>query len=134
MSEGLAGVIGSITTFTKQVSEADIALFSLVTHDEAAEPREPPALVRQPRQAAPYPLLAALLAAAAARHAPPAPPARFARQDIRFSQPIYTDDTLSAVAEVAGYDEASHTLHIRAACENQDGLRLAEGDFYLLAD
>jgi len=134
VSEGHTGVIGSVTTFTKQVSEADIALFSLVTRDEAVELTEPPAPVRQPRQAAPYPLLAALLAAAAARHAPPTLPARFARQDVRFSQPIYTDDILCAVAEIAGYDEASRTLHIHAACENQDGLRLAEGDFYLLAD
>jgi len=134
VNEERTGVIGSTTTFTKQVSEADIALFSLVTRDEAVEAGEPPAPVRQPRQAAPYPLLAALLAAAAARHAPPALPARFARQDVRFSQPIYTDDTLCAVAEVAEYDEVSRTLHIRAACENQDGLRLAEGDFYLLAE
>jgi acyl dehydratase len=134
VSEGRTGVIGTTATFTKQVSEADIALFSLVTRDEAVEAGEPPAPVRQPRQAAPYPLLAALLAAAAARHAPSALPARFARQDVRFSQPIYTDDTLSAVAEVAEYDEGSRTLHIRAACENQDGLRLAEGDFYLLTD
>jgi len=134
VSKGQTEVIGATATFTKQVSEADIALFSLVTRDEAVELAEPPAPVRQPRQAAPYPLLAAFLAAAAARHAPSTQPARFARQDVRFSQPIYTDDTLCAVAEIAGYDEASRTLHIHAACENQDGLRLAEGDFYLLAD
>lgn len=126
--------IGEITRVTKQVSEADIALFELVTRDEQLEAEEPPKYERQPRRPAPFPLLAAFLAAAAARHLSHNGAARFERQDVRFTAPAYTDDTLCATAELAGYDGTQHTLHIRARCENQEGLALAAGDFYLRED
>jgi acyl dehydratase len=132
VSEATARQIGTVATFTKQVSEADIALFELVTRDENQPTEEPAAPVRKPRQAAPYALLAAFLASAVARHAPDPGTARFSSQAIQFAAPAYTDDTLSAVAELAAYDAASRTLRIRATCENQDGMRLADGEFALL--
>lgn len=132
MNDVLARRVGAVTTFTKQVSEADIALFELVTRPEQGEPEEPAAPVRQPRKAAPYPLLVALLSAAAAYHTPRPELARFVRQDVRFSAPIYTDDVLSVTAELVEYDVAGHTLRIRAQCRNQDALDLAEGEFLLM--
>jgi hypothetical protein len=128
----LARQVGAVTTFTKQISEADIALFELVTRPEKRVPEEPPVPVRQPRKAAPYPLLVALLSAAASYHTPRPELARFVRQEVRFSAPIYTDDVLSATAELVEYDAAGHTLRIHAHCHNQDGLDLAEGEFLLM--
>lgn len=124
--------VGAVTTFTKQISEADIALFELVTRVDNGVPEEPPAPGRQPRKAAPYPLLVALLSVAAAYHTPRPELARFVRQEVRFSAPIYTDDVLSATAELVEYDAARHTLRISARCHNQDGLDLAEGEFLLM--
>lgn len=131
MSEAHVREVGATATVTKQISEADVALFGLVTKDDVMNGDDPPPPVRQPRQAAPFPMLAAFLASAAARHLPQPDLARFERQVVEFSAPAYTDDTLSATAEIAGYDGASHSLHIRARCDNQEGLRLAEGEFIL---
>lgn len=128
----LARQVGTITTFTKEISEADIALFELVTRLEQRQSEEPETLVRQPRKAAPYPMLLALLSAAAACHTTRPDLARFVRQDMRFSAPIYTDDVLSMTTELVEYDAAGHTLRIRAHCRNQDGLDLAEGEFLLM--
>jgi len=128
--------VGAITRLMKQVSEADVALFELVTRDDqlAAEgsPRPSP---RQPRrQAAPFALVAALMASAAARHVAGPAAACFERQDVSFTASAYTDDTLRAVAEVVAFDAAVQRLHVRVRCENQEGLALATGDFYLRAD
>lgn len=134
MSEAYFREIGATATVTKQISEADVALFGLVTKDEAVNGDEPPPPVRQPRQAAPFPMLAAFLASAAARHLPQPDLARFERQVVEFAAPAYTDDTLHATAEIAAYDSASHSLRVRAHCDNQEGLRLAEGEFILIAE
>lgn len=131
MSEAHVREVGATATVTKQISEADVALFGLVTKDDVMNGDDPPPPVRQPRQAAPFPMLAAFLASAAARHLPQPDLARFERQVVEFSAPAYTDDTLSATAEIAAYDSVSGSLHIRAHCDNQEGLRLAEGEFIL---
>ena len=134
MTQGEPRVVGATVTVTKYISEADIALFELVTKDETISADEPPTPTRQPRQPAPFALLAAFLAAAAARHSPRPTRARFEREVVRYAAPIYTDDTLSAVARVTAYDNASHSLHIHAHCDNQEGVRLAEGEFVLLEE
>lgn len=123
--------VGDTQRLTKQISEADVALFELVTQDDALAADEPPKPDRRPRQAAPFPLLAAMLASAAARHLHQPTKARFERQEVDFSAPAYTDDVLCAIAEIAAYDATRHTLHIRARCDNQEGVLLAQGDFYL---
>ncbi|HLZ24362.1 MAG TPA: hypothetical protein VKQ30_19785 [Ktedonobacterales bacterium] len=131
MSEAHFREVGATATVTKQISEADVALFGLVTKDDLMNGDDPPPPVRQPRQAAPFPMLAAVLASAAARHLPRPDLARFERQVVEFAAPAYTDDTLSATAEIAAYDRASGSLRIRAHCDNQEGVRLAEGEFIL---
>lgn len=134
MIEERSQKIGAIARLTKQISEADVALFELVTHDEDVQTSEPPKPDRRPRQAAPFPLVAAMLASVAGQHQPTSGPARFVREEVSFAAPAYTDDTLCAVAEITGYDGASHTLCVSVHCENQEGLRLAEGHFYLSDD
>jgi len=131
VTQGQPRVVGATITVTKHISEADIALFDLVTKDATLSADDPPSPDRQPRQSAPFALLAAFLAAAAARHAPWPTGARFAHEVVRYAAPIYTDDTLSAVARVTAYDSVSRRLHIHAHCDNQEGMRLAEGEFVL---
>ena len=128
-------MVGATARLTKQISEADVALFELVTRDDGMGASEPQRVDRRPRQAAPFPLVAAMIASVAGRLQPDSSaPARFVREELTYSAPAYTDDTLCAVAEVTGYDSASHTLRVFAHCENQEGLRLAEGCFYLRDD
>lgn len=126
--------VGSRATFSKLVSEADAALFEMVTRDELQLDEEPASLARQPRYAAPYALLAALLSAAATRLAPQDGARRLVQQHVEFSAPVYIDDVLSATTEITAYDPVRHTLGVHARCENQDGLPLAEGDFIFYAE
>lgn len=120
-------------TLTKQLSEADVALFALVMGEIALDVNDPPIPARQARQIVPMALLAALLASAAARHASPPAGARLASERIRYIESAYTDDTLTATAEIVGYDAETRSARIQAHCDNQDGRRLAEGE-YLLRD
>src|SRR4029078_13106770 len=72
--------IGATVTMNKPLSEADIALFLLVTNETTPAGDEPPLTSRQVREAAPLGMLAALLASAAAAHARRPTAARFLSQ------------------------------------------------------
>ncbi len=134
MGTELARHVGAVATLTKLLSEADVALFTLVTGDAPLGSEEPPDPQRRVRQAAPLSLLAALLASAAAQHATRPDLARFISQTVRFCEPALTDDTVTAVAEIVGYDPSEHALKIQVRCENQEGRRLAQGRFLLRED
>jgi hypothetical protein len=134
VSTDLARRVGAVASVTKLLSEADIALFELVTCDTPLSSEEPPDLKRRPRQPAPLSQLAALLASAAAQHATRPDLARFISQTVRFTEPALTDDTVTATAEIVGYDPAKRALKIHARCDNQEGRRLAEGQFLLHED
>jgi hypothetical protein len=121
--------IGAQVTITKEFSEADLALFMLVMGDAALTADEPLRPERQQRQAAPGALLVALLASTVARHAQRPQYARFVSAATRVIEPAYTDDTLIATAELTALD--GETMRVAAHCDNQDGRRLAEGEFLL---
>lgn len=137
MTSGIIHQVGATVTLTKVISEADVALFTLVTNDQPPGADEPMAAdgpqVRESesRAAVPSALLAALLAAAAARHAGGLPSAVIARAEVRAMGAAWTGDTLTATAELTGYDDSSHTASVQARCANQDGQRIAEGSFEL---
>lgn len=126
--------VGAIETLSKQLSEADVALFVLVTNDTPTYSEEPPSPVRQQRQAAPMSVLSALLTSVAARHAERPEIARFVSQTVQFFEPAFTDDTVTAIAEVIAVDTVGHTLVTHVRCENQEGRRLAEGEIALRQD
>jgi len=131
VNEGMSAREGAVTTLTKQLSEADVALFQLVTGETEVSAEEPPIPAKQVRQAAPMSLLGALLATAAAQHAIRPQLARFITQTVTFHEPAYNDDALTVTAQVAGLEPASRSLRIVARCDNQDGRRLADGEFLL---
>jgi acyl dehydratase len=131
VGEGVVGREGAVTTLTKQLSEADVALFQLVTGETQVTAEEPPIPARQTRQAAPMALVGALLATAAAQHSLRPDLARFLSQTVTFHEPAYNDDTLTVTAQVAEHDGANRSLRIVARCDNQDGRRLANGEFLL---
>jgi hypothetical protein len=131
VNEQWSGKVGDVIILSKTVSEADIALFGLINRDDAFVPEDPAPPVRLPRQMAPFPLLASLLATAASYLVREQAKARFLRQHIEFFWPVYTDDTLELKVEVSACDEASHTLHASVICHNQDLRRLAQGEFTL---
>ena len=134
MSLEQAHAIGAIVTIDKTLSEADIALFLLVTNETTPSSDEPPLTSRHAREVAPLVMLAALLASAAAGHARRPTAARFLTQTIRYCEPAYTDDTVTATAQLIAHDESAHALLISVSCENQEGRRLAEGEILLAED
>ena len=123
--------VGTAVTLSKAISEADVALFSLLTDDHLPTAEEASEEALQPHEHQPVPpaLIAALLAGAAARHAGGIGGARIAHADVRFLAGASTDDTLTVVAEVVGHDMAAGSAHVRAHCVNQDAALLAEGTF-----
>jgi acyl dehydratase len=129
-----AHAIGAKFTIKKTLSEADIALFLLVTNETTPSGDEPPLTSRHAREAAPHVMLAALLASAASGHAGRPNAARFITQTIRYCEPAYTDDIVTATAQVTAHDDTAHTLLISVSCENQEGRRLAEGEILLAED
>lgn len=134
MSDALSRRVGAVTTVTKQISEADAALFALLVGELPALSEELPPSAHQPRQIVPMAFVSALLATAAARHSFRPGMARLLGAQIRFGESVYTDDTLTTTAEVTGYDSASHSVRILARCTSQDGQRVAEGEFVLRED
>ena len=126
--------VGSVITITKQISDADVALFTLVATDQPPTPEEPGAPEPQGPAAVPGALVAALLCATAAGHASGLSAATLARAEIACLAPTHTEDTLSVVAEVLAADPAAGTLRVRATCANQSGAKIAEGTFDLRAN
>jgi acyl dehydratase len=123
--------VGDIVALSKSVSEADIALYELISRDDAFVPEDPTPPRRQPRQMGPYPFLASLLAAAAAYPVSLPAQASFRSQQIEFAAPMYTDDTLYMTVEIVAYDEAARTIAVTVNCQNQDQQHLAHGTFTL---
>jgi hypothetical protein len=130
----LEQAIGATVTINKTLSEADIALFLLVTNETTPSGDEPPLTSRHAREAAPLAMLAALLASAASGHARRPASARFLNQSIRYCEPAYTDDAVTATAQVTSRDDDTHALLISVTCANQEGRRLAEGEILLAED
>ena len=131
MNERWLDKVGDIVALSKSVSEADIALYGLISRDDAFVPEDPTPPKRQPRQMAPYPFLASLLAAAAAYPVSLPAQASFRWQQIEFSAPMYTDDTLYMTVEIVAFDEVARTIDVSVNCQNQDQQRLAHGTFTL---
>ena len=131
MNERWSDRVGHIITINKSISEADIALFGLISRDDDFIAEDPAPPVRQPRQIAPYPWLASLLATAASHLISPPERASFLREHIEFSWPAYTDDALNMTVEVIAYDAEQHAVSARVICWNQDHLCLAQGEFSL---
>lgn len=133
MSESVSRPGGAVTTLTKHVSDADVALYLLVTGQTTVTPEETPIPPQVTRQIAPMALVASILAGAAARHGLRPGAVRFLSETVRYLEPAYTEDTLTATAVLVERDPASRNVRIVAHCENQEGRRLAEGEF-ILAD
>lgn len=131
MNESTSDHEGPVTTLTKQISDADVALFMLVTGQVAVTPEQISIATQTSRQIAPMAIIAAMLSGAAAQHGLRPGSVRFVSETIRFAEPAYTDDLLTATAEVLDRSATGQTVRIFAHCENQDGRRLAEGEFVM---
>ena len=131
MNEAWSERVGNVITLNKSISDADIALFGLISRDDDFVALDPAPPVRQPRQVAPYPWLGALLATAAAHLISPSAQAGFLEQRIEFSEPAYADDTLHLTVELVEYDRAKQAIRVSVTCRNQDHRHLAAGDFSL---
>ncbi len=133
MSDSVARRVGAVMTLTKQVSEADVALFALVMGETQITADEIPMSTRQSRQIVPMALVSALLASAAARHSDRPGGAQLSTGTIHYLEAAYTGDSLTATAEVSAYDPSARTLRILTRCETADGRRLADAE-YVLSD
>ena len=125
MATGIIHQIGTTLTLTKVISEADVALFTLVTTDQPPASTDEP-LATEPAERVPVPgaLVIALLVSAAAQQGDGM---TLAHAEVTCTATAWTGDALTASIEVVAYDAASGVLREHASCANQDGQRLAEG-------
>lgn len=133
-AETAVGTVGATTTITRELTEADLALFSLVMGEANldAEARLQVEPTMQP--SVPTALLTALLTECAALHSARPAWARFLSAQVRYQESAYPEDTVRATATVLAIDATTGALRLRANCETSDGRQLVEAEFLLLRD
>jgi hypothetical protein len=131
MTTGILLQVGAMVTLTKVISEADVALFTLVTNDRLPATDEPLTLDEGEPGPVPGALVAALLACAAVRVAGGHPRTTIARAEVRCLASAQPDDALTVTAEVTAFDGGACSVSAHAHCVDQRGRHLADGSFEL---
>jgi 3-hydroxybutyryl-CoA dehydratase len=126
---------GQRATFTKTITEADISTFAGLTgdfnpiHVDAEYARR----ARFGQRVAHGMLTAGLISTVLGMRLP-GPGGIFVSQTLRFRRPVRIGDTITAVAEVTGYEPARRVLNLHTTCLNQQGEPVIDGDAVLLVD
>jgi acyl dehydratase len=131
-AETVVGTVGATTTITRELTEADLALFALVMGEANLDAEARLESGAQP--SVPTALLTALLTECAALHSARPAWARFLSAQMRYQEPAYPEETVRVTATVLAIDATTGALRLRACCETSDGRQLAEAEYLLLRD
>ena len=130
-----AFTVGQAATWTRTISEADIAAYAGLTGDfnplhvdgaYAARTRF--------RGRIAHGMLTAGLISAVLGMRLPGPGGIFVSQTLEFTRPVRPGDTITATAEVSAWNPAKQLLHLRTTCVNQRGEAVIKGEAVLLVD
>ena len=116
---------------TRVLSDADLALFALLSGHLDLRGDVALSLEVTPRQPVPHALLAALLTAEALRVAGDSAHARVTSAALRFPEQAYTDEELRISANHGNPDPAG-ALHVAVEVQSADGRPLAAGTILVL--
>jgi 3-hydroxybutyryl-CoA dehydratase len=126
---------GQKATFTKTITEADVAGFAGLTgdfnplhvDDEFARRSRFGARVA-------HGMLTAGLISAVLGMRLPGPGGIYVSQTLNFSAPVHIGDTITAIAEVVAFRPGKRVLTLRTTCVNQRNETVVDGQAVILVD
>lgn len=125
--------VGESASLTRTITEDDVVAFACLTGDtnplhlDEAYART----TRFGRRIA-HGLLTAGLISALLGTELPGPGAIYLEQSLRFLEPVYPGDTITATVEVTAYREDKGLVTLRTECFNQQGEQVLTGEAVLL--
>ncbi|MBI5284073.1 MAG: MaoC family dehydratase [Chloroflexi bacterium] len=128
--------IGQKATFTRTVTEEDIAAFARVTGDNQPLHLDDAfaAKTRFKKRIAHGMLSAGFISAVLGTKLAPGSVAVYLSQQMRFRLPVHIGDTITAEAEVTAIDPEKRIVTIRTDCLNQNGEAVVKGEATVLLD
>ncbi|MBN1579689.1 MAG: MaoC family dehydratase [Anaerolineae bacterium] len=125
--------IGECATFTKTISETDVATFAEVTGDSNPLHMDDDYArrTRFGRRIAHGMLTAGLISTVLGTKLP-GPGAIYLEQTLKFLAPVYLGDTIAAEVEVIAWRADKGIITLRTTCRNQDGQEVLAGQAVLM--
>jgi 3-hydroxybutyryl-CoA dehydratase len=125
--------IGERATFTKTISETDVAAFAQVTGDWNPLHMDDD-YARQTRfgRRIAHGMLTAGLISTVLGTKLPGPGAIYLEQTLRFLAPVYLGDTITAEVEVTAWRADKRIVTLETTCCNQDGIEVLAGQAVLM--
>lgn len=125
--------IGDKTEFSKQITEQDVILFARVSGDDNPvhldEEYAKGTMFKQ-RIAHGF-LVGSLISAAIAKNLP-GNGTIYLGQNLKFTAPVYLNDTVTAYLEVTEFPKGSQVV-LSTVCKNQEGKTVIEGTALVMA-
>lgn len=138
MSEAVLGVeVGQKASFSKTVSEDDIAAFADITGDRNPLhlDGEYAARTRFKQRVAHGMISAGFVSAAlGTKLAGPDVTVIYLSQNMRFQRPVFIGDTVTANVEVKSVDNEKRFVTVSTDCVNQEGESILTGEAVVLLD
>jgi 3-hydroxybutyryl-CoA dehydratase len=127
--------VGDVETFSKTITEADIALFAGVSGDTYPLhlDEEYAKTTRFGKRIAHGMLSASLLSTVNAQMLG-TPGGLYVEQTLQFRRPVFSGDTLTARSELVSIDAAKRRLHCKTTVVNQHGKLVVDGTAVLQKD
>lgn len=121
--------LGQEAFTTKTISETDVYLFAGITGDmNPAHLNEEYAKETRFEGRIVHGLLSAGLISAVIGMQLPGPGSIYMKQDLKFKAPVKIGDTITARVTVADLNVQKNRVMLETTCENQDGIRIIEGE------
>ncbi|HEX7594135.1 MAG TPA: MaoC family dehydratase [Anaerolineae bacterium] len=121
--------IGQKASFSKQITERDVATFAEISGDKNPLHLDD-AYAKQTRfgaRIAHGAFTFALISAALGTELP-GPGTVYMSQSLKFIKPVYLDDTITATVEITALRADKGIVTLKTECANQRGEKIAEGE------
>ena len=131
----MAFTIGQTASFTKQITERDVATFADISGDknplhlDAAYAEQTPFGERIAHGAFTFALISAALGTEL-----PGPGTVYLSQSLKFIKPVYFGDTVTATVEITAIRADKGIVTLKTECANQHGEKIAEGEAVVFHD
>ncbi len=125
----MAFSIGQKASFSKKISEREVATFAQISGDlnplhlDEAYAKQTRFGARIAHGAFSFALISAALGTEL-----PGPGTVYMSQSLKFIQPVYFDDTISATVEITALRADKGIVTLKTECANQRGEKIAEGE------